>query len=102
MKVIDEELLRVFRNKLRCEHCGTATMFKLHPHHLWCRGMGGGSRLDVPLNLIALCASCHGMVHDGHILRCTLIAIVAAREKVFQGDVCEEIYRLLRTKKGVA
>lgn len=96
MKVIDEKLLGEFRGWL-CEWCGLREWSV--PHHLWARGMGGGGRLDVRINLISLCAFCHNDVHAGLIQRCDLLAVVAARERTTQGRIEAEIYRLRRTPK---
>ncbi len=97
MRVVDENLLAQFRAKGRCEWCKRASV--VNPHHIWARGMGGGGRLDVPANLIALCLSCHEYVHAGMILRCDLLAIVARRENTTQDAITGEIYALRRAPK---
>jgi hypothetical protein len=98
MRVVDENLLQMFRGKPRCEWCGRTNGGQLQPHHLWCRGMGGGGRLDVPVNLIALCAvPCHHDAQEGRILKADLLAVVAAREGVLQQDIIDEVNRLRRT-----
>lgn len=98
MKIIDEALLQEFRDKQRCEWCGRVGI--VQPHHLWARGMGGGGRLDVRINLIALCANCHSRHHQGgRPLKCDLLADVAAREGMMQDDIEREIYRLRRARK---
>jgi hypothetical protein len=67
--------------------------------------MGGGFRLDVRINLIALGSSaafqcqCHTEVHAGTISRADLLLIVAQREGVLQGEIETEIYRLRREPK---
>lgn len=80
---LDPDLRLAFRLIGRCQWCG-----KLGPtvgHHYWYRkGMGGGSQIDHPFNLIALDALCHTLVHDGHISKYGLLAKVAAREGVLQ------------------
>ncbi len=98
MKVIDEGLLDEFRSAGRCEFCGKHFQSR-HPHHLWARGMGGGSRLDVRINIIALCPPCHNATHAGIIMRPDLLAVVAAREGLLQSQIEEEIWRLRRTPK---
>ena len=60
MIVIDEDLLAFFRNKPKCEMCGTKSPGKLDPHHVTTRGHGGGLRLDTALNLVALCPGLYG------------------------------------------
>lgn len=103
MRVIDAELLRVFRGKQCCEWCGWALRSPAQPHHIFTRGMGGGSRLDVRINLVALGGpwdcDCHGRHHAGHEpLTCDLVALVAAREGLLQDELEREIWRLKRAK----
>lgn len=96
----NEDLLEYFRNRPACEVCGKppARGTRLDPHHIKARGIGGGSRLDVALNLVALCRRCHDRVHSGMIATITLWSIVAKREGLSCGDGAEgAIYRLLRT-----
>ncbi len=97
MIVIDPDLLLAFRLKGRCEHC--ARSGPTDPHHLFGRGFGGGTRLDVRINLMALCSDCHRQYHDGHILRCTLIALVERRERLQPGTLEGLIYELRRRPK---
>lgn len=100
MIVIDEKLLTEFRRKVQCEWCGKPTPSGCDPHHLFSRGHGGGSRLDVRRNLVGLCRDCHNSHHNGHEpMRLDLLAVVAQREQCLQGDIEEEIYRLRRTLK---
>ncbi len=96
MIVIDEKLLEEFRATIICEWCGRHILSAAHPHHIYARGMGGGSRLDVRENLIALCFQCHGDVHAGLIARDDLWGKVAARENCLQGTIKRKIARLLR------
>ena len=100
MTVDDADLLDEFRRKPRCEWCNARSRHGLDPHHVFARGMGGGGRLDVRINLVSLCRTCHGEVHGGRIMRRDLLAIVAAREGMLQDDVEREIYRLRRLPKG--
>lgn len=100
MKVINEELLSQFRNAPKCSWCGAANRGDIHPHHLLARGMGGGGRLDVRENLIALCAKCHHEVHVGHIQRCDLEAVIAAREGFLQsGELLKTLFAYMREPK---
>lgn len=94
MKVIDDCLLAEFRAKGRCEYCGKKR--PTDPHHLWCRGMGGGGRLDIKENLIALCRECHTDVHNGVIHRSELVEMVAKRIGLFT----EDIENLIRDYRG--
>ena len=61
--------------------------------------MGGGGRLDVRVNLVALCRACHGLVHAGHVQRLDLLAVVSAREGVLQSDIEAAIWALRRAPK---
>ena len=79
----------------RCEFC--SRFRSVVGHHLHSRGAG---RIDLPLNLIGLCAECHQAVHDGHILRADLLAVVAQREGLMQQDIEAEVYRIRRLPKG--
>jgi hypothetical protein len=94
MKIIDEELLTEFRTKRRCELCGRNG--GCQPHHLFSKGMGGARRFDIRINLIAVCAWCHVLVHTGEIERADLLLLVAKREKTTQDAIEREIYRLRR------
>ncbi len=101
MKIIDKPLLRRFAGPGVCEHCKRKVSSR-DPHHLFGRGMGGGRRFDIPLNLISLCSAfsggenCHARYHAGQILREMLLAIVAKREGCLQSDIEAEIWRLRR------
>ena len=95
MIVINKPLLAEFRAKLVCEHCGRAIIGPAEPHHWKPKGMGGGSRLDIRCNLIALDSRCHRMAEDGNIPRETILAIIAQREGMLQDEVQAEIWRLL-------
>jgi hypothetical protein len=89
MRIEDESCLDLFRKAGRCGWCRKSR--PTDPHHLWGRGHGGGFRLDVPINLIALCRACHDEFHDGKIARFDLLAMVAQRENVLQGEI-ESVY----------
>jgi hypothetical protein len=95
--IIDFDALAACRNRPACECCKRRP--PCEAHHVWFRGMGGGSRLDVPINLIALCRQCHNQVHAGVIRRDDLLAIVALREGMLQDDIEAEINRLKRSPK---
>ncbi len=99
---INNALLREFRAGNRCEWCGR-TVAELDPHHYWQkRGVGGGSRLDIRINLIGLCrgfvcgrfVSCHDDAEAGIISREDLLDKVAAREGTTPAAIRDEIQRL--------
>ena len=97
MQVIDEPLLEEFRWG-PCDWCGETG--RCDPHHLWGRGMGGGSRLDIEINLVSLCRFCHRSHHDGNEpTRADLLAIVAAREDTTQDAIIAQIAHLRREPK---
>lgn len=74
MRIEDEAVLREMRGPGRCEWCGA-----YGPHreaaHILARGLGSGSRLDIPLNLVSLgiggwvgyaaVCVCHNDSHNG-------------------------------------
>jgi len=96
MRIRNPELLEEFRYRPRCEWCGQPNRTGLDPHHLWTRGAG---RLDIRINLIALCRACHQDVHSGVIARDDLLAKVSAREGFPPEEIAQEIYRLMRSPK---
>lgn len=93
-KIINKELLAEFRAKDRCEYCHKPAVCQ--PHHVTTKGMGGWRRLDIRINLIALCDGCHSAFHVGLIERADLLLLVAKREKTTQDAIEREIYRLRR------
>lgn len=101
MRVTNESVLDQFRGPGICEVCGKRVRNR-EPHHIQARGMGGGSRLDVPINLVATCAAfsggddCHRKAHDGHIPRRVFLEIVARREGLTADQVQERIWEMLR------
>lgn len=105
MRIHNEELLDCFRTPGKCEYCGKRCS-RREPHHLFCKGIGGGSTLDISINLIALGASvpfplclCHHDYHAGHISRFDMLAVVAAREKALQDDIESVVWMLKRLPK---
>jgi len=108
MIIIDEVCLDRFRRSERCEYCNRPTPDGTDPHHAFIkRGMGGGSRLDVPCNLAGLCrgyycglwVSCHQAAHEGRIHPADIQAIIARREGMLQDQIWEYLYELLRRPK---
>lgn len=99
MIVIDDDLLDELRRKQRCEFCGLRA--RCQPHHYHARGMGGGSRLDIRENLIALCPECHGKAHGLKITRADIMEAIARREKKTPRQCQEVIWDMLAKKKGI-
>lgn len=99
MKVIDEDELDRHRGPGRCEVCGKPVGNR-DAHHVRARGLAGGSRVDVPWNLLAACRTCHTRLHySGKPSRAELLAIVARREGVSVEEIEDEINLILRTPK---
>lgn len=102
MTIDDPRLLSEFRTPGKCEWCGKWCRVR-EPAHLWAKGMGGGARLDIRINLIALGSTlafectCHTDHHAGHRpIREDLLAVVANREKTRQDTIEEAIWSLRR------
>jgi hypothetical protein len=101
MVIIDESLLDEFRTAGPCEWCGKHCQAR-EPHHIFARGMGGGGRLDIRNNLVALGSSrwfecsCHQAAHAGVISRLQLLAVVGHREQCLVADIEEEVWQLRR------
>lgn len=98
MKIVNAELVRAFSTAGLCEWCRRRT--PTEAHHLFCKGMGGGSKLDVRLFLMSLCRECHQNRHHGGVTQECLLAIVAQREKVLQDDILAVLFFLRRTPQG--
>lgn len=107
MRIVDEKLLRTFRVAGPCEYCKRWCQVR-EPHHLFGRGCGGATRLDVRINLIALGSSrlfacqCHQEIHAGRVSREDLLLIVSAREGLLQHQIEEQIYAMRRAPKEIA
>lgn len=94
MPIKDEDCLQQFRDKFKCERCGRRTT--VEPHHVTSRGFGGGMRLDVLLNLAALCRDCHQLHHDGKLPKGEIVAVVARREGLTPEQWWEAIWAMRR------
>ena len=103
MKIVDEKMLDLFRGEGRCELCGKTCKVR-EPHHVLARGMGGGRRLDIRLNLIALGSTrnyecqCHSNVDSERGL-CRSLAAIAKRENVPVNDISDVWFFILRLDK---
>lgn len=100
----DEKLLAEFRTAGPCELCYRWCNPR-EPHHLWGRGVGGGTRLDIRINLIALGSSrgfqceCHTRIGDGNLDNAMAKAKVANREGVSVDDIERRIMLIRRAPK---
>jgi hypothetical protein len=91
--IISERTLDRFRLGGYCGFCRRYTF--IEPHHIVSRGIGGSHRIDLPINIVGLCVTCHRMHHDGRRpLKCDLLAIVAGREGIFQNEIEATLNRL--------
>lgn len=102
MRIKDEKLLNEFRGPGLCELCDRWCNDR-EPHHVYRRGCGGGTRLDVRINLVAVgkfpACRCHLLVHEGKITQEHVLRIVAEREGMTPDEVQQEIWDLVRKPK---
>jgi hypothetical protein len=98
--VINEALLAEFRAKPFCEVCGAPNKVGLDPHHLHHKGLGGGSRLDIVENLLAVCRDCHSHIHSGLADREHLWWLVALRQEKMVDQIKEHVWEMLRKPKA--
>jgi hypothetical protein len=94
VRIENEEVLTRFRGA-RCELCGGGPS---EAHHIRSKGV---CRLDVAINLIAVCRRCHGRIHlgsmtqaDRRLTREDLWEIVSRRDGVAVADIIAELNRL--------
>ena len=103
MRIVSESTLSLFRGPGPCEFCGKACLVRQPHHAIVFRGMGSGTRLDHPFNIVALggpfCCSCHDDAHGGRITRADFLAVIAAREGRLQSEIEAELSRLQRAPK---
>lgn len=110
MKIINKPLLDAFRASHRsCEWCGKPGPIEVH--HLQSRGFGGGTRLDISINLFAFghAYTCnhHGAYHAATLgtfgnreyVDEVIRSKVAYREKVTVEYIESEIARINRLDK---
>lgn len=96
MRIENEAVLDKFRSSSICEFClhPIGRGVRAEPHHVRAKGLGSGHRLDVSLNIVALCMYDHRKFHDGNIPRSALLQVVANRYFV-EPDVIEEAINIL-------
>lgn len=91
MRIVDIECAERIREMAgyRCEVCREPASTV---HHLWSRGAG---QVDLPINEICLCQTCHIKTHAGNEpTKAQLLAIVSQREGWPSDVIEEEIYRV--------
>lgn len=105
MIVKNESLLDEFRTAGYCECCGKKCR-RREPAHLFAKGIGGGSRQDMRINLIALgstlgmCCPCHTKSHaDGGVLNLQFIEIISERDGESKDDILSVMYLIRRLSK---
>lgn len=105
MIVKSEKTLKLYRGSGLCEWCGI-WLPRREANHVLHRGMGGGTRLDLPSNLTSLCPhftgnDCHRRF--GNDPRCydRFYEIIARREGFESGQaVLAYLQMILQLPKG--
>jgi hypothetical protein len=99
MIIVDEKLLdRDFRGRQVCLLCGKRR--ECEPEHWVCRGHGGGRRLDISINLLAVDRGCHTKIHAGDISKFEVQRAIAKRENINVVTVYCAVWHFLRLSKG--
>lgn len=93
--VVDDRLLQDFRDRWKCEICGKRG--PVSPHHVYARGIGGGSRVDIECNLLSACIDCHSAVHAGLISRQRCWEIIGKRLGKGWEECRDAVHAALRT-----
>ena len=96
----DDKMLSLFRLAFSCSYCRQPTPGGTDPCHVITRGVGGGTRLDVPLNLVSLCRTCHNENHAGRSpTREELCELVGERYGYKSHEVLARLHRMIRAPK---
>lgn len=105
MRIVSEKTLAKYRGPGRCEWC-CRPVSRREAAHVFARGMGSGGRLDIDINLVALCGAfsgglnCHHESHQGREPTTDdLLAVVAAREGTTQDAIRVAVRDLRRLDK---
>jgi len=107
MKIINDRFLAEYRLRGACEICNKMCHVR-EPAHVIARGLGGGKRMDVPLNLLALgssikmCCPCHTMQHQmNQPDDLEMFAMAAKREgcTLTPDEVRDRMWLILRTPR---
>lgn len=91
MRIENKDLCSSFAVPGSCEYCLRVCRM-CHGHHIYPTGAGGGSRLDIRLNLVRLgdpfCCGCHRGFHDRNDpSKEDFLGIVRRREHCQDADV---------------
>jgi hypothetical protein len=73
IRVRDKAVLKSARDRRACEVCGKRG--DVDPHHVFAKCD------EIEALILSCCRLCHGKIHDGHISRDDVLAIIAARPK---------------------
>ena len=79
MAIVYPDLVAEFRAAWRCEWCWTRTPDGCELAHVFTRGTGEGSHIDVQYNLVSLCRQCYKSYHEGN--RPTHVDLIALVDK---------------------
>jgi|ERR1700683_1558418 len=104
MRIIDKAALATPRSPT-CQNCGCYCRKPTERHHIIARGMAGGSRMDIPQNLIDLGGwsdcDCHCRAQRGKITISALCYQVTKRYNVDGLTVQTFLRRLQRMDKPI-
>ncbi len=101
MKITNKKMMNQFRQAPFCELCSARSRGRLEPHHVTSRGHGGGWRMDIPENLVALCHECHSLRGDDPDWLDRFLQIIARREGFLNGsEVLDFLHRVRNAPKG--
>ena len=101
MKIENNDVLDLFREKQQCELCNSR-VGQCEPHHYYPKGMGGGHQMDVEFNLVALCRTCHQRCEDGVIPRRLVLLHIANRHGTTPEAIQESLWLIDRLPKGTS
>ena len=105
MKIINHKALGEIKRRCpTCELCQRKAT--AHAHHWQSRGVGGGSRVDASINLVAICEDCHSRYHSSSLgmtrkeAKKKMLKIIAKREKVSESYILDELNWLNKLDKN--
>ena len=96
MRVVNEQLLKQFRGRGQCDYCQRYVEVR-HAAHIFGKGAG---RVDIPGNLLALCAEDHHESHAGKLItRADLLRTAAEREVLLMEEIEAAVHAFRRHPK---